>query len=320
MKPWISSKPSNIALIKYMGKTDINSNTPTNSSLSWTLNHLQTRVQLTQIDENSDRWSPLETSEFKLKLSDKGQARYLKQLSFLKKQFGIEKTYFHVQSENNFPSDCGLASSASSFAALTDCVYKMTQDLKSVDLSLEQLSALSQKGSGSSCRSFFSPWGLWSKQGAESINLPISDLKHVVVIVDEEQKKVSSSEAHKLVAHSELFNGRPERAEKRLEELIQAFNKNDWKQAFEICWREFWDMHALFENCNPSFGYMTSGSLKALEVARGCWDKFKDGPLVTMDAGPNVHYLFRSDQVEIKKFVLGQLSNLKFIDQDQFSV
>ncbi|MCH2533442.1 MAG: diphosphomevalonate decarboxylase [Bdellovibrionales bacterium] len=316
MKTWSCSKPSNIALIKYMGKTDVSSNKPTNSSLSWTMNHLQTTVTLT-VDEK-DHWSEASDSKYKLKLSEKGQARYLKHLNFLKSEFGLQDYYFHVQSKNNFPSDCGLASSASSFAALTECVHQAALDLASPDVTVEQLASFSQQGSGSSCRSFFSPWGLWTPEGAQSIDLPVNNLKHVVVIVDEEQKKISSSEAHKLVAHSELFPGRPERAEKRLSLLCKAFEDNDWKEAFEICWREFWDMHVLFETCKPSFGYMNSGSLKALEAARQCWDTYQDGPLVTMDAGPNVHYLFREDQKDIKAKLLKELSDFKIIDQDDF--
>ena len=43
---WYASAPSNIALIKYMGKTDYNGNKPTNSSLSYTLTHLNTHVEI----------------------------------------------------------------------------------------------------------------------------------------------------------------------------------------------------------------------------------------------------------------------------------
>ena len=47
MSKWVASAPSNIALIKYMGKTDEQDNRPTNRSLSYTLNHLRTTVELT---------------------------------------------------------------------------------------------------------------------------------------------------------------------------------------------------------------------------------------------------------------------------------
>ena len=43
---WLAQAPSNIALIKYMGKKDENSNLPDNSSLSYTLNNLLSTVKL----------------------------------------------------------------------------------------------------------------------------------------------------------------------------------------------------------------------------------------------------------------------------------
>ena len=77
---------------------------------------------------------------------------------------------------------------------------------------------------------------------------------------------------------------------------MSAFRSRDWHRAFEIAWEEFQDMHALFATSRPPFGYMTPDSLRVLDVARSQWSDEKDGPLVTMDAGANVHFLFRSDQ------------------------
>jgi diphosphomevalonate decarboxylase len=131
------------------------------------------------------------------------------------------------------------------------------------------------------------------------------DLIHQVVVVDESLKQVSSSKAHERVTTSLLFKGRPERAEERLSSLKSALAAKDWRQAFEITWAEFWDMHALFETSRPSFGYMTAGSLEALRIVRSLsWDAHGDGPLVTMDAGPNVHLLYRNDEAG-RKFASG---------------
>ena len=60
---WMADMPSNIALIKYMGKTDSSVNLPTNPSISYTLNHLLTRVELTEID-SQDHWLPLNSGDF----------------------------------------------------------------------------------------------------------------------------------------------------------------------------------------------------------------------------------------------------------------
>ena len=50
-------------------------------------------------------------------------------------------------------------------------------------------------------------------------------------------------------------------------------------------------MHALFETSLPSFGYMTAESVEVLHKVREYWRKHDSGPLVTMDAGANVHLL-----------------------------
>lgn len=311
---WRASAPSNIALIKYMGKkTDAGVNQATNSSLSYTLNHLRSFVQL-KLDAmaTKDHWAALNDEKFvkfegsqQLKLARPefglvAQQRFLKHFENLKKYFGVEAN-FEIQSANAFPSDCGLASSASSFAALTLAAAKALGALSGKeDLNIYQIAELSRQGSGSSCRSFFDPWALWKSEKVQELDLPVQNLWHQVVVVDDQIKKVSSSEAHKRVTSSSLFEGRIERAELRLQNLVEAFNKKSWHQAYQLCWSEFWDMQALFETSQPHFGYLSAGSMDILRfVQENTWEKTGDGPLITMDAGPNVHLLYREDQRDL---------------------
>ena len=290
------SAPSNIALIKYMGKlpsTDACSvNVPTNSSLSLTLEKLRTFVQLEEIEESTDRWECLNASGMALiSLSEVGLKKYLGHLQFLKSHFKI-KNNFIVRSANNFPSDCGIASSASSFAALTRAVGEFAGE---TDPGI--LSKLSRQGSGSSCRSFFSPWALWRGEGAESIDLGYLDLMHAVVFIDTQKKEVSSSEAHKRVLTSPKFEGRIQRAGLRLENLISAMKHKNWEQIYQITRDEYIDMHELFESSDPVFRYRTRASQKVTDACQSIWNFKKDGPIVTMDAGANVHLLYRPDQL-----------------------
>ncbi|NJL25701.1 MAG: hypothetical protein HC902_11360 [Calothrix sp. SM1_5_4] len=84
---------------------------------------------------------------------------------------------------------------------------------------------------------------------------------------------MSSSEAHLRVTSSALFAGRPERAQRRLRDLQAALlscaggELSAWREVFEICWAEFWDMHALFETSRPSFGYMTGETVTRVSNA-----------------------------------------------------
>jgi diphosphomevalonate decarboxylase len=300
---WTAEAPSNIALVKYMGKIEGAGNQPTNTSLSYTLGHLKSIVQL-EFDDHfaTDSWEPLTSFGGKnfeaLQLSQKGMERFIAHLNLLKTGFEF-KGHFKIRSANDFPSDCGLASSASSFAALTKVAVVALSELTRKPLpSVSEVANLSRRGSGSSCRSFFEPWSLWGSDHVGEVPTLTrwGDLIHQVVIVNDQVKSVSSSEAHKRVTSSLVFAGRPNRADVRVHDFIKSLETEKWADAFEIAWAEFWDMHALFETSHPSFGYMTPGSLEVLQYVRDqVWAKEKDGPLVTMDAGPNVHLLYRND-------------------------
>lgn len=297
---WLAHAPANIALIKYMGKKDEGSNLPDNSSLSYTLNKLITTVKLEKIDSQKDRWELLNTpGAVPFAMSEKGQIRFINHLARIKAYFGYDGNFL-IQSCNNFPHSSGLASSASSFAALTQCAAVALSELTSKPLpGIEEQSQLSRQGSGSSCRSFYSPWALWHENEVKSIELPYMNLIHQVVVISHAEKKVSSSEAHQRVKTSLNYSSRSQRAEDNLNALMNAFNVRDWESAFQICWREFQDMHHLFTSCDQPFTYMSANTLTLLEQLQHYWEEKGDGPLVTMDAGPNIHLLYRSDQEEM---------------------
>ncbi|MGE3919880.1 MAG: diphosphomevalonate/mevalonate 3,5-bisphosphate decarboxylase family protein [Gammaproteobacteria bacterium] len=304
---WLASAPSNIALIKYMGKLNHEKNFPTNSSLSYTLNHLTSHVKLESNTKNHDIWLPFENQ--KSILSDKAQNRFIQHLIRLKQYFNYEG-FFIIRSDNNFPGNCGIASSASSFAALTQCAVKALSELTQQSLpDINIIAQWSREGSGSSCRSFFSPWCLWSEDKIMPLALPYESLIHQVIIVSHDKKAVSSSEAHKQVTQSPLFTGRAERAENRLSALIEALKNQSWPDIYELCWTEFWDMHALFETSNPAFGYLTHDTLNVIQSIRKHWEKVGDGPIVTIDAGPNVHLLYRPEQLDLSNQIKLQFKN-----------
>jgi diphosphomevalonate decarboxylase len=293
-RKWLAQAPSNIALIKYMGKKDGQLNIPTNASLSYTLSNLMTDVELELSTETHDTWQALGTEPFQL--SEKAQQRFLRHLNMLKKAFGVSQTFI-VRSANNFPHSSGLASSASSFAALTRCACIALSELSGQALpSIEQQAQWSRQGSGSSCRSFFAPWAIWNDETATTIDLPFQNLRHHVIIISRESKKTSSSDAHAAVMSSPHWAGRPERAEQRLKQLIFAFQSQDWTQAYQICWDEFIDMHELFQTATPAFDYFQDKTHLILKTLKQFWEQHQDGPIITMDAGPNIHLLFRDDQ------------------------
>jgi len=310
-KRWFTQAPSNIALIKYMGKTDYQQNLPTNPSLSYTLPALLSYVELEQYSGHQDHWEALHIPGFKpFNLSNASQKRFLHHLSLIKDFFHYEGSFI-VRSANNFPLASGLASSASSFAALTKCAAQALSELCQQALpDTETLANWSRRGSGSSCRSFYSPWALWDEQHVSAIDLPYSNLMHHVIIISHAEKTISSKTAHLAIQSSPAFLYRPGRARERLKDLMVAMKKQDWHKMKTICWEEFTDMHDLFETSSPSFRYINDKSKAALHMLTTFWETEQDGPIVTMDAGPNIHLLFRADQKDLRdKLIQTQLIN-----------
>jgi diphosphomevalonate decarboxylase len=299
---WIATAPSNIALVKYMGKSDNVSNVASNSSLSYTLDYLKSEVevQLASEKERSCQWRAWD--DISIQLSEKGKQKFLLHWQRCRKLLAPDfRGSFLLRSRNHFPSDCGLASSASSFAALTLAAYQTFSALKALgrDWNLQELASLSRQGSGSSCRSFYSHFVLWKGEEISIVESEYRKLKHVVVVVDERAKLVSSSEAHKRVPTSLLYTERNQRAEVRTQRLAKALSSKNWSQIFELTWADLWDMHVLFETSVPPFSYMLPESLKVLREVQNIWQQLGDGPVVTMDAGANVHLLYRDDQFDL---------------------
>jgi diphosphomevalonate decarboxylase len=292
---WTSEAPSNVALIKYMGKQS--GNIPCNGSLAHTLNKFVTRVILEKCQED-DQFID------EMKLGPPAASRFLRHLKNIKRIFNYNG-FFRVKSRSNFPHSAGIASSSSSFAALTKCAITAVCQIKGITQpSCEEMSEISREASGASCRSFFSPWSLWDCKGARKIDLKIGELNHDLILIDQNPKGISSSEAHERIKSSPLFVGRPQRAEKRLADLVDSLNNSRWSNACQICWEEFHDMHALFHTSAPTFEYMQLRTRTVLDTLEKFYKINNDGPIVTIDAGPNVHLLWRKDQDEQRGWLM----------------
>jgi diphosphomevalonate decarboxylase len=306
---WKASAPSNIALIKYMGKEG--ENQAVNASLSLTLSDFRTSVELEKTNASEDRWRPLAGSA---PLREESTRRFVAFFQKLKARAGVEGA-FEIRSGNNFPSDAGLASSASSFAALTQAALTAFSELKGSPLpSPLEMARVSRTGSGSSCRSFFAPWCRWEGERVEAVPSALPPLVDLVAVMDGGFKKVSSSEAHQKVKPSPLFPGRIERARARLERIEAAFATGDFRAVAEASWEELWDMHSLFHTSVPPFFYFAPGTVSALRWAEDEWEKTGSGPITTIDAGPNVHFLVPADLAKGYREKIARLPGVKVME------
>tara|TARA_B110001454_G_scaffold219203_1_gene252140 strand:+ start:58962 stop:59942 length:981 start_codon:yes stop_codon:yes gene_type:complete len=292
LKPHVYSAPSNIAIIKYMGKISAQQNLPTNASISYTLEHLRSFVTLEPVSGVRDQWQPLVGEGLlSIELSEKGKTKFLNHLARIKDIWGVSQSFL-VKSANNFPSDCGIASSSSSFAALTMAAATELEKIKpGGNTHLETLSKISRLGSGSSCRSFFSPWAIWETDGAQAWAGKFSNLNHTVMLLDSGKKDVSSSDAHVRVTTSPLFPKRLVSVKERLEKIQLANSRQDWTAFCDLAIDEFEEMHQLFETSIPSFSYRNEDTMLTLKRLLAINTELKNKMLITMDAGNNIHLM-----------------------------
>ena len=306
-------------------------NLAVNASLSYTLKHFVTTVQIDS-GNGKDKWQAFKENPFKNKkfyhsskpiyldssLSEIEQKKFLDFFNFLKRFFLIPG-YYTISSQNNFPKSIGTASSASSFSALTLATYKLAREKSTLkpeklkSIKAQELAHLSRTGSGSACRSLFVPWCLWEGYKIHSFECSWNDLFHQLVIVDSKDKKIDSTQAHQRVKTSPQFNERVDRAHKRLHSLKSSLNLEDWRKCFQLCYEEFLDIHSLFESSKPPFSYKTSATQKILKEIVHFWKQHQDGPLITMDAGSNVHLLYRKNQQEHKEEISQKLSSYSIV-------
>lgn len=335
--------PSNIALVKYMGKTSIEGNQPANSSLSLTLSSLCTGIELEAVSRSSSEKETLDFSDFFFAvsepprflappgfhwqvppLSEKGTQRFakhaercLKELPDIFERYTlaldetlIQSVLVHksislvLRSANTFPAGVGIASSASSFAALTLAMAALlSKDEKKIRLLHENdsafrraLAGLSQRGSGSSCRSFEGPFVKWSSvlladtnEHTTTVPTKCTSFTDFVLVISSEEKTVGSSEAHTRVQSSPQWLGRPKRADMRLARVESALADGNLEVLSREVWEESEDMHGLFHTAQPPFTYRSLDTHEILKKLR-THPRFSQS-LITLDAGPNVHVI-----------------------------
>jgi diphosphomevalonate decarboxylase len=345
--------PSNIAIVKYMGKLDGAINIPENPSLSLTLNRLCSYVEITSSDARDSHevaWDPQPSllwsgyNGLKLRvpsLDEEGIGRFLRHFkrvrdaapAILSKydvpvaaQTMKARSYL-IRSGNTFPASTGIASSAASFAALTlTTAMTCVGDQAAFDRAWESetglrrdLASLSRQGSGSSCRSFEGPWVGWEREHAFKVNASTPKLTHFVLLVSGAAKAVSSSRAHQLVKESPLWKGRAERASARFERARKALTEGDLTHLARIAWCETWEMHSLFHTAAEPFSYWHPRTIEILQWL-SAWVNEPEPPVVSMDAGPNLHLIVTAEKADFWRDVLiERYGHDSFLEDEQGS-
>lgn len=302
--------PSNIALIKYMGKKSVPGNFAENPSLSMTLDRLCTFAEVrivargggtTQIVSEMPSGLPDWAFDvaFVPNITQAGRDRMIAHMDRIRGCFPDSSSWsIELRTANTFPDSAGIASSASSFAAVTLGVSSILSG--NVDRFRSRwvsdaewrgdFASISRQGSGSSCRSLDGPWVIWEDSGVRVPRSTLPPLTDLVLLVDAGQKEVSSSEAHDRSKTSPLWVGRPDHARERLDRMEKALAFGDLRAVALLSWMESWEMHSLFHTSKETFTYFKPLTIEALRWAESFLQD-PVPPIVTMDAGPNLHFL-----------------------------
>lgn len=293
-----------------------------NPSLSFTLGSLFTEIEVTLKPQEELEWTyrfdPDGLTPHELSRVYSHLAKCEKALPQILDQHRVPYRrgfYAEMLSRNSFPAACGIASSASSFSAITFAAFlSFAQDWRTAQAAFmsnrdlaKKLSALSRQGSGSSCRSFFGPWTSWDNEFAEPISTSLPEFRAWVLIASDAKKKTPSSVAHERVKSSPLWEKREERATARFNQMKVALAKADLALLSKLTLQEAWEMHSLFHTADSPFTYFVPETLKILAYATHLIDQGLN-PLVTLDAGPNVHLLLPKSHTklpDLDKFLPG---------------
>ncbi len=298
--------PSNIAFVKYWGKSNDTLTLPNNGSISMNLESLWTKTTVEFSPEFHEDEVWIAFFGEKLKRVDGGKAeRVIAQLDRLRKIAGV-KLHAKVVSENNFPAGVGIASSASAFAALTLAAVKAL-NISADEKKLGILTRLA--GSGSAIRSI--PDGIveWVKGNSSATSYAKTiagekywDLADVVLVVSTDEKKASSLEGHGAVSTSPLYSARLKTLPARLNTIKRAIQEKNLQVLGSEIEKETLSMHAVAMTCDPPIFYLNGSTFLAIQEIqqlrlRGISVYF------TMDAGPNIHAIcLRKDLKKVRVY------------------
>ena len=329
------SAPSNIALVKYWGKK-AGIQIPANPSVSITLDKARTEVLMkAQPRKQEDPWITL---KFEGQEMPSFIPKITKFFEFVSEYIPNIQTYaFNLETSNTFPHSAGIASSASSMAAMASCLVQFEQWLNGEVYDRDKVklraSFFARLGSGSACRSLYAgaaSWGEGENDLIEASDLTATQvevhedllgLHDSIIIVDAKEKKVSSRAGHGLMQDHPYAQARFTQALQNWNYAISWLKEGQWDYLGAVIEEEALALHAMMMTSRPGYLLMSAQTLQAIELVREY--RYESGtPLYfTLDAGPNLHLLYpKSARTEaigfIEEQLLPKLSGARLIDDE----
>ena len=284
----------NIALCKYWGKSDVDKVYPTTTSISFTLDTFYTITTITS--QSHQKANTIIINDHFASNED-----VVKVNKFLDRFSNGEKVM--ISSKNYVPTKAGLASSASAYASIA----MAAKEFFNLDYSLNQLAQITRFGSGSASRSIFDGFVKWEANSdiIEKINAPMMDVGMFVIMIDDSQKKVSSTKAMELSKNTSwMYDAWVNRANIQAKDMEDAIINQDFHRIGALAQDNAMSMHMTMLTTNPSIVYFQP---KTIEIMHHLLDlQAKKVPLYfTMDAGPNIKvFILNEDKKDIERELL----------------
>lgn len=307
--------PSNIAFLKYWGKRNSELQWPANNSLSMTLSSCKTVTSAQPSNENFDSFN---FNGSTINSLSSPSHKVFNHLNRLRTNLNI-KTHLEIESYNTFPAECGIASSASGFAAMTIAsaaalLQTATWDeLSTLGATRNNLAQWARMGSGSACRSLYGGFVAWmagpsaQEQKIEQLWTPdYWDLADVIVVISSAGKSVSSTEAHRGAWASPLFSPRIANIDARFRRMRSAIESKDLEFLGEDLEAEALEMHAVSMTGSPQVNYLTNSTTDFITWVRNERRRGQMPAWFTMDAGPNVHLICKRQDAEVVRLRVQQ--------------
>lgn len=315
--------PSNIALVKYWGKS--NPQIPKNASISFTLNncHTITKINFTkkEFSKNIDFdlfFEGKQKDDFKPKIAE----FFTRIQEYCPYVFDYKMI---INSENSFPHSSGIASSASGLSAIAMCLMSLEQELNSglsSEYIIKKASFLARLGSGSASRSIEGPLVVWGahpeiKGSSDLFGVKFSDEVHpvfnnyqdVILLVDKGEKQVSSTVGHGLMHNHPFAENRFLQANENLSKMTKILQNGDLKAFVNLVESEALTLHAMMLTSNPYFILMKPNTLQIINKIWEYRSEKNSNVCFTLDAGANVHVLFPENEKEnVLYFIDNELS------------
>ncbi len=300
--------PSNIAFIKYWGRKDEILKLPINDSISMNLSNLLTTTTVAfQEDLKTDSITINNSIP-----STTAVKKTTKQLDRIRQLVHI-KAKAKVVSNNSFPSDTGLSSSASGFAALTVAAAKAV----GLKLSEKELSTLARQGSGSACRSIPDGFVEWFAGDTSEMSYAISlyppnhwDIIDVVAVVSTTKKEIPSTQGHMLAKSSIFFETRLQQNKKKIVLIKQYMKEKDFTKFGELVEAEALELHAIYMTSHPSLIYLLPDSVRLLHQIKK-WRQEGLAVYFTLNTGQDMHVICEKKNAKKLQELLNTLPYVK---------